>query len=148
MVPVTNIRYARFFQKVSAIKLMRGYTPPPLTNGLLPKLIFFPKKKHFLPKKWFWANFQWIFTRPSLTEGSSLQVEILLDCLIDCLIVRHHFNISNIGSSNHPRIMSDPMYHTSSERGEPHGSFGHKKDDHKDKEKYTDKYKDKDKDKV
>ena len=44
--------------------------------------------------------------------------------------------------------MSDPTYHTSSERGEPHGSFGHKKDDHKDKDKYTDKDKDKDKDKV
>jgi len=43
--------------------------------------------------------------------------------------------------------MSDPTYHTSSERGEPYGSFGHKKDDLKDKDKYTDKYKDKDKDK-
>ena len=44
--------------------------------------------------------------------------------------------------------MSDPTYHTSLERGEPHGSFGHKKDDHKDKDKYTDKYKDKDKVKI
>ena len=48
-----------------------------------------------------------------------------------CLVVRHHFNISNTGPSNHPRIMSNPTYHTSSERGEPHGSCGHKKDDHK-----------------
>ena len=82
---------------------------------------FTPKKttkdtkntKDFLPKKWFWANFQWIFTRPFLTEGSSLQVEILWFCLF----VRHHFNISNIGPSNHPRIMSDPTYYTSLERG-------------------------------
>ena len=91
------------------------------------------------------AQYNKVFTRPYLTEGSSLQVKILSVCLIVCLIVRHHFNISNIGPSNHPRIMSDPTYHTSSERGEPHGSFGHKKDDHKDKDKYTDKYKDKDK---
>ena len=34
-------------------------------------------------------------------EGSSLQGEILSVCLS----FRHHFNISNIGPSNHPRIM-------------------------------------------
>ena len=44
--------------------------------------------------------------------------------------------------------MSDPTHYTSLERGEPHVSFGHKKDDHKDKVKDTDKDKDKDKDKV
>ena len=27
-----------------------------------------------------------------------------------CLSVRHHFSIYNLGKSNHPRIMSDPIY--------------------------------------
>ena len=39
--------------------------------------------------------------------------------------------------------MSDPTYHTSPERGEPHGLFRHKADNHKDKDKDTDKDKDK-----
>ena len=34
-----------------------------------------------------------------------------------CGSVRHHFTISNIGPSNHPRIMSDPTYYTSLEWG-------------------------------
>ena len=34
-----------------------------------------------------------------------------------CLSVCHHLNISNIGPSNHPRIMSDPTCYTSLERG-------------------------------
>ena len=53
------------------------------------------------------------FTRPLLPEGSSLQVEILSVCLS----VRHHFIISNLGPSNHPRIMSEPTYYTPLERG-------------------------------
>ena len=38
----------------------------------------------------------YVFTRPFLTEGSSLQVEILFVCLSVCLFLRHHFDISNI----------------------------------------------------
>ena len=34
-----------------------------------------------------------------------------------CLRFRHHFDISNIWPSNHPRITSDPTYYTSLERG-------------------------------
>ena len=48
-----------------------------------------------------------IFTRPLLPEGSSLQVEILSVYLI----VRHHFKISVLWPSNHPRTMSDPTYY-------------------------------------
>jgi len=62
-------------------------------------------------------NYLYIFTRPFLTEGSSLQVEILSVCHSVILSFRHHFNISNIGPSNHPRIMSDPTYYILLERG-------------------------------
>ena len=34
-----------------------------------------------------------------------------------CLSVRHHFNISNLGPSNHPRIMLGLTYYTSLDRG-------------------------------
>ena len=34
-----------------------------------------------------------------------------------CLYVRHHFNISNLGPSNHPRIMLGLTYYTSLDRG-------------------------------
>ena len=62
-------------------------------------------------------KFLWrVFTRPLLPEGSSLQVEILSVCLSVCLFVRHHFNISNLGPSNHRRIMLDPTHYASLER--------------------------------
>ena len=57
-----------------------------------------------------------IFTRPLLPEGSSLQVEILSVCLFVYLFVRHHFNISNLGSSNHRKVMPDPTHYASLER--------------------------------
>ena len=34
-----------------------------------------------------------------------------------CTSVRHHFNISNLGPSNHPRIMLGLTYYTSLDRG-------------------------------
>ena len=37
-------------------------------------------------------------------------------CLSVCLSVRHHFNISNLGPSNHRRIMLDPTHYASLER--------------------------------
>ena len=46
----------------------------------------------------------------SITGGvESLQAKIL--CV--CLFVRHRFNISNLGPSNHLIIMSDPTYYVS-----------------------------------
>ena len=76
-----------------------------------------PKELVFGTKKWLEVQESvvsiLIFTRPLLPEGSNLQVEILSVCVS----VRHHFNFSNLGPSNHHRIMSDPTYHTSLERG-------------------------------
>ena len=64
-----------------------------------------------LETKWYLLGRNNIFTRPLLPEGSSLQVEILFVCLS----VRHHFNISVLWPSNHPRIMSDPTYYIPSD---------------------------------
>ena len=37
-------------------------------------------------------------------------------CLFVCLFVRHHFDISNLGPSNHRRIMLDQTHYASLER--------------------------------
>ena len=110
-------KVCKIFPKSQRNKVDEGVSPAPLNERSVAKIDLYSRKKAFFAQKRFWANFQWIFTRPFLTEGSSLRGEILLDCLIDCLIVRHHFNISNKGCANHPRIMSDPKYYTSLERG-------------------------------
>ena len=73
-----------------------------------------------------------LFTRPLLPEGSSLQVEILFVCLS----VRHHFNISNLGPSNHRKIT---LYIIGK-------MFDISDDNDNDKDTHKDKYKDKDKD--
>ena len=45
---------------------------------------------------------------PSYRRGRVYKLKF---CLFVCLSVRHHFNISVLWPSNHPRIMSDPTYY-------------------------------------
>ena len=45
-------------------------------------------------------------------SGFFTRVYKLKFCLSVLLSVRNHFNISNLGPSNHPRIMSEPTYYT------------------------------------
>ena len=50
---------------------------------------------------------------PSYRRGRVYKLKF---CLSVCLSVRHHFNISNLGPSNHRRIMLDPTHYASLER--------------------------------
>ena len=84
------------------------------------------------------------FTRPRRGSNSYRRGRVfkLKFCLSVLLSVRNHFNISNLGPSNHPRIMSDTTYYTSLERGWHQRWQGQWQ-----RHTHTDKYEDKDKDK-
>ena len=59
-------------------------------------------------KDWRFNSFE-IFTRPLLPEGSSLLSQLKFYLFV-WVSVCHRFNISHLGPSNHPRIISDPTY--------------------------------------
>ena len=87
---------------------------------------------------WSIGSCAFIFTRSLLRKGRVYKSV--------CLLVCHHFEISNIDPLYHPRITPDPTYHILMGRGWCQLSSGDVNGTHKDK--YKDKYTDKDKYKV
>ena len=56
-----------------------------------------------------------LHSNPSTGEIESTSCNFV--CLSVCLYIRHHFNISNLGPSNRPRIMLCPTHYTLLDRG-------------------------------